>query len=348
MLQPSHIVAIGARTALGLAPEPSAAAVRAGMSRVEEHPYFVDATGQPLRGAYDRRLDEELPCVERMAALAEHALSQLVVRLQLRGELSVPLLLSLPEARPGFGLADEQQLERRLAQVPGALRFHSVRTVSRGHAGALEALHVAAQLVSTGAEGICIVGGVESWFEPRTLAWLSRNGQLMRSDARSAFFPGEGACFVAVASQAIRRHLGLPSLAVVRGTGVATEHAPIKVDRDNLGVGLAEAVGQACRELGGAGGLVDEVYCDINGERYRAEEWGLAILRTHQRFRDPSRYTAPASQWGDLGAATGTALAMLAVAAWQRGYARGPLAVMIAGSEAGRRGALLLEHGTEK
>lgn len=343
-----HIVAIGARTALGLAPEPVAAAVRAGISRVEEHPYLVDATGQPLRGAYDRRLDAELPCVERMAVIADHALAQLGERLPLRGEQPLPLLLSLPEARPGFGLADQHLLERRLAEVHGALRIHSVRTVSRGHAGALEALHVAAQLVSTSTEGICVVGGVESWFDPRTLAWLSRNGQLMRRDARSAFYPGEGACFVAVASQTTRRKLGLPSLAVLRGTGVATENAPIKVDRDNLGIGLAEAVEQACRGIGGVGGLVDDVYCDINGERYRAEEWGLAILRTHHRFRDPARYIAPAGQWGDLGAATGTALAMLAVAAWQRGYARGPLAALIAGSEAGRRGAVLLERGTDK
>ena len=347
MLQPSHIVAISARTALGLAPEPSAAAVRAGISRVEEHPYFIDATGQPLRGAYDRRLDEQLPCLERMAALAEHALSQLVVRLPLLGELSAHLLLSLPEARPGFGLADEQQLERRLAQVPGALRFQSVRTVSRGHAGALEALHVAAQLVSTSAERLCIVGGVESWFEPRTLAWLSRNGQLMCSDARSAFLPGEAACFAMVASQAARREHRLPSLAVIRGTGVTTEQAQIKTDRDNLGIGLSEAVRQACHALGPSD-RVHEIYCDINGERYRAEEWGLAILRTGQWFRDPARYVAPAGQWGDIGAATGTALAMLAIAAWQRGYARGPLAMLFAGSEAGRRGAVVLERCAEQ
>ena len=86
------------------------------------------------------------------------------------------------------------------------------------------------------------------------------------------------------------------------------------------------------------------MYSDINGERYRAEEWGLAILRTATWFRDPAGYIAPASQWGDLGAATGTALAMLAAAAWKRGYARGPLAMLIAGSEAGLRAAVVLEH----
>lgn len=83
------------------------------------------------------------------------------------------------------------------------------------------------------------------------------------------------------------------------------------------------------------------------GSGGRAEEWGLAILRTSQWFRDPAGYVAPAGQWGDLGAATGTALAMLAIAAWQRGYARGPLAMLFAGSEAGRRGVVLLERGAD-
>src|SRR5690606_22604313 len=99
-----------------------------------------------------------------------------------------------------------------------------------GHAGALEALHMAAQAVSTSPEGACVVGGIDSWFEPHTLAWLERNGQLKRTNARSAFFPGEGASFAVVANQDARRRLGLPSLAVMRGSGVATEQARIKAD----------------------------------------------------------------------------------------------------------------------
>lgn len=347
MLDSSHIVGLGARTVVGLLPETSAAAVRAGVSRVEEYPHMIDSTGQPLRGAYDRSVDEGLPAVERMAVLAEHALAVLAARTCSGGALSLPLLLALPEERPGFSAVDEQALERRLARQYGNLHLNSVRTVSRGHAGALEALHLAAQSVSSTVEGACVVGGVESYFEPRTLSWLSQNGQLMRVDARSAFFPGEAACFVMVASQAARRDLRLPSLAVIRGTGITTEQAQIKTDRDNLGIGLSEAVRQACHALGPSD-LVHDIYCDINGERYRAEEWGLAILRMGQRFRDPARYVAPAGQWGDIGAATGMALAMLAIAAWQRGYARGPLAMLFAGSEAGRRGAVVLERGAKQ
>lgn len=246
--------------------------------------------------------------------------------------------------RPGFSAAEQQQLERRLTRAYGALRIQGVRTVSHGHAGGLEALHTAAQVVSGTSTNACIVGGVESWLDPDAIAWLCGARRLVGGGTRSNFFPGEGACFALVLSHAARRSLGVPSLAVIRSGGVATERCSLLSGLDNLGQGLTEAVGQACAGLGGPAGLVDQVYCDINGESFRAQEWGLAILRTSQWLRDPAGYIAPADRWGDLGAATGTALAMLPVAAWQRGYAKGPLALLFAGSDAGRRAAVVLER----
>lgn len=338
----AHIVALGARTAVGLRPETAAAAVRAGISRTQEHPRLVDGRGEPLRAAYDTKLDEDLPSLERIVALAEHCLHQIAAKLPLRAEL--PLLLSTPEPRPGFTTADEQHLERRLAHAYGPLRLLSVRTASRGHAGALEAVHVAAQLVSTTTHQACLVGGAESWLDPRTLAWLSSRRRLAVADARSAFFPGEGACFALVVSHAARRSLGVPSLAAIRSSGVATERCSLQSGLDNLGLGLTAAVRDACAGLGGSAGLVDDIYCDLNGESYRAQEWGLAILRTHPWLRDPAGHIAPADRWGDLGAATGTALSMLPIEAWQRGYDRGPLVLLFAGSDSGRRAAVVLER----
>ena len=344
LLPPAQIVALGARTVVGLRPETAAAAVRAGINRVREHPFLVDDADEPLRAAYDPKLPEDMPGLERMIALAEHCLHQLAASLPVQGELALPLLLATPEPRPGFSAADEQQLERRLTRAYGALRLHSVRTVARGHAGGLEAMHVAMQLLASGAHEACVVGGAESWLEPRTLAWLASRRRLAVSGARSGFFPGEGACFALVLSHAARRSLGVPSLASMRSTGVATEQASLLGRLDNLGHGLTAAVREACGGLGGASELVDEIYCDLDGESYRAQEWGLAILRTHAWLRDPAGHITPADCWGDLGAATGTALAMLPVAAWQRGYARGPRALLFAGSDSGRRAAVVLEQ----
>ena len=43
-----HIVAVGARTPLGLTAESSAAAVRAGIRRLTHHPLFVDRMAEPV------------------------------------------------------------------------------------------------------------------------------------------------------------------------------------------------------------------------------------------------------------------------------------------------------------
>jgi 3-oxoacyl-[acyl-carrier-protein] synthase-1 len=303
----------------------------------------VDAKGEPLRGAFDPLLGVDEPCLARVLALGEHCLEGLAERLGKRDELALPVVLALPEHRPGWTKDHEKAVEKRLDRRFGAIVPQTVRTVARGHAGGLKALQVATQLVDSGMDA-CVVGGIESYFDPATLAWLGDNRQLMQPDARSAFFPGEAACFMLIMHRAAQVGFGLPALAAIRSVGIAEERCRIKTDEDNLGDGLVAAVREAAGGFTAAGQLVDDVFSDINGERYRAEEWGMAILRTSTWFRDPSAYIAPAGQWGDVGAASGTLLSMLATAGWNRGYARGPLAMVIAGSEGGLRGAALLEH----
>src|SRR5450432_4315465 len=97
-----HIVAVGARTPLGLTAEGSAAAVRAGVSRIREHPFMVDMRGQHARMACDARLDPLLAGHARMLALARAALSEVVRKVraplgQLQGQF--PLYIGLSQDR---------------------------------------------------------------------------------------------------------------------------------------------------------------------------------------------------------------------------------------------------------
>ena len=333
-----HLVGFAARTAVGRSAQAAAAAVRAGISRIEQHPRWVDLRGEPIRGAFDHDFGDDMPCPERMLEMASAVLGDLS-RIT---ELSCPILLALPEARPGFGEDDARDLERRLRANPALRKGATVRTVARGHAGGLLALRLATEHLTGDDDGRCIVVGVDSYFDRRTLTWLAHNRQLSGPGIRSGFFPGEGACAVLVAAQHARRSLGWPSLATVRSVGVAREQRLIKTDTDNLGEGLTEAVTAAVRTSGE--GPIDSVYCDINGERYRTEEWGFTILRTAQWFRDPAGYVSASACWGDLGAASGPAAAMLACAAWGRGYAPGPRALVFGGSEAGLRACAVLER----
>jgi 3-oxoacyl-[acyl-carrier-protein] synthase-1 len=82
--------------------------------------------------------------------------------------------------------------------------------------------------------------------------------------------------------------------------------------------------------------------CDQNGEPYRADEFGFALVRLSERFSGGSDFLAPADCWGDVGAASGPLFVALAAAAAERGYARGPYYLAWASSESGERVAALL------
>ncbi|AGC43128.1 hypothetical protein MYSTI_01796 [Myxococcus stipitatus DSM 14675] len=346
MSQSVHIVALGARTVIGLSAETSAAAARAQISRIREHPHLVDRRGEPIRVSLDAELDPGLTSWQRLRKLAVPPLCAVLTKLSSGSDWRAPLelLLALPEPRPGWSDADSQRLAEALARTaPPTGGQLQVFVAERGHAGGLHALAQGAQKIACGAKDLCIIGGVDSYLEPCTLDWLDANRQLVGQGARSGFFPGEGAGFIALASPHALRTLRMPSLAKVRGFHGAQETRLIKTNTECLGEGLAAAISGAVSCLRPQE-YVDTIYCDINGERYRSEEWGFALMRTQHAFKDATRYVAPANCWGDVGAASGALLSILAVRAWERSYSRGPLALVWGSSESGLRSSVLLEQ----
>lgn len=343
-----HIVAIGARTPLGLSAETSAAAMRAGISRLVEHPFMVDANGDRIINGRDPVLDPALLGAKRLVEIAKSPLLEVAAKLSEKTEVRIPVtcLLGLPEERPGFSNPDADLVAQALRDLPlPGLSEVTLEPFGRGHAAALAGLAEARSRIERGQSEICIVGGVDSYLHHETLDWLQSHRQLAIADARAAFFPGEGASFVAVASDRAQRQHQWPSLATLLGVGLATETKLIKSDEDNFGEGLTEAVVEAAAGLRVPDELIEEIYCDINGERYRAEEWGFVLLRAAQLFRDGTRYQCPASEWGDMGAASGALFVMLAVAALRRSGEGTGRTMAWAGSEAGSRVAALIAEG---
>jgi len=338
------ITAVTARTPVGLRADSSAAAVRAGISRQRFHPHFVDPTGERIRGATDGLLDSNIQGTPRLAALAGDALAQMCRLLPRTGTaVRIPVLLSVPEHRPGFMAADEAKLLAELQRA--APPMLALQVAHRGHAGALHALGLAAQWISAGQAELVLVGGVESYFHADTIDWLIENDQLAMENGRSPFVPGEGACFLALASAQI----GLPALAWLRGAHSTQETSLIKTDAINQAKALTAAVNHAAAGLRLPDEAVDDVWCDLNGERYRTDEWSYVLQRSPHVFKQEHgkavSYQMAADAWGDMGAASGALLTMLAVRSWQRSYAQGPRALVFAGSEKGLRSAVVLEKG---
>jgi 3-oxoacyl-[acyl-carrier-protein] synthase-1 len=341
------IVAFGARTPLGMQAAGSAAAYRAGLSAAGEHPFMIDRLGDPMPGALDPGLSPTLPGTDRLMALVETALREVCAPLKAlaRRRLRFPMYLALPELRPGFSRRDADQIRARVTSVENLpIDISDVGILTEGHAGGLSALGLAADHIEQGRFDACLVGGVDSYFQPDTMEWLDANRQLVGADGRSAFVPGEAAGFCLLMSDRINASLGLRALAQVGARAAGRETKRMKTESICLGEGLTTVVHRVVSRLTPPSETVNGIICDINGERYRGEEWGFVCLRLPEFFDDPVGYSSPADCWGDVGAASGPLFAMLACHAAERGYGNGPRTLLWGSSEGGLRAAVLLTN----
>ena len=340
-----EIVAIGARTPVGHDAVSSAAAVRAGIARCSEYP-FATLDGAPLIAAADARLDPLLEGNARLEPLLASALAEAARELAAASPHhgAHHLLLALPEARPGFGKREAGELlGLALASMRRAGLRADVRVAGHGHAGAVQAVEQAARLVADHPDALCWVAGVDSWLHADTLLWLEDQRRCAQPGVRSGFIPGEAAGCIVLAHPDLRRRLRLPVLAVVRGVHTAREAHLRTCETGTFGEGMSDAVAGAASVLRLPDEQVDAHYNDINGERYRSEEWGFVAMRTAAVWRS-LQYEAPADRWGDVGAAFVPLGVILGVQSFRRNYAPGPRAMITAGSDAGLRGALLLQR----
>ncbi len=337
------IVATGARTPVGLRAPTSAAAVRAGICRHGFHPTMIDGAGDPLRFALDGRLDPELRGSARAEVLAVSAMRECLEPLASLGRVSLSLWVGLPEERPGWSQSSSDAVMRALSgELMRWTQPDRVMSVPRGHAAGLVALELALCDLQSGRTHACVIGGVDTYLHHATIDWLDETRQLLTSTNRSAFVPGEAGGFFVVTTDATARAWRLPALATIRGVATSVEPNTIKSGRVCTGEGLTAAIRDATLPLRLPVEKIASTYCDINGERYRSEEFLYVPLRSWAPFVDANRYEAPADAWGDVGAASGPLYVVLAVASGQRGYARGPHVLAWTSSEAGTRAAVTL------
>ncbi|WBS00589.1 beta-ketoacyl synthase N-terminal-like domain-containing protein [Pseudoduganella sp. SL102] len=349
--EPIHIAAPGAATAVGRDAWASAAAVRAGISGFVEHPWMIDRAGEPMRAAPAPWLDPGLSGAARLAALLLPAVAQALSPVTDLPEGAEPvrtgLVLGLPAPRPGLD-ADVRAALVAAVRAGFGDRLAGIEVFPAGHAAGLLALGAAARLLHQGALDACVVAGVDSYLEAETLEWLEHCGQLHGAGTLNnawGFVPGEGAGAVLAMRRPVAARLGCGSLGRILSVGAGMEACRIKTRTVCTGAGLTQAFRQALAPLAGGDGAITDVYCDMNGEPYRADEYAFTAVRTKEAFVSVSDFIAPADCWGDVGAAGAPLHLALAAIAGAKGYARGKLAFTWASAEGGERAAALMATG---
>lgn len=339
------IVGHGARTPLGYDCSSSAAAVRCGISAIAEHPFMIDRFGQPMKVTRDVSLATQLEASGRLSELLISAALEAIAPLSKASSLpEVSLVVSIGESRPGQEVPTDVKVTRALCNVlANEMPVGRVLHWMRGHAGGIEAMNVARHMIFEEQAEIVLVGGVDSYIVPETLEWLDEIEQLHSDNNIYGFCPGEAAGVVLITRDETARKLGLVQLLDLVSVGSGIEKNLIKTEDICLGHGLAAAFGLVASPLGESE-TVDRILCDMNGERYRGNEYGFAVLKTSKLFKNAAEVQTPADCWGDVGAASGPLFACLAVEAEKRGYSHGPLTLIWASSEGGHRSAAIFRR----
>ncbi len=177
---------------------------------------------------------------------------------------------------------------------------------------------------------------VDSYACPFALDWLGESGRLKGDVHPTGLVPGEAAAALLLEPNRRGLHDGRPPLA--RITAVASGQDADLADETTAPRGRVLA--DVLRPL--LGDETGDIYLDLNGETWRASEWGHALHALAPL--DVPKLHHPASEIGDTGAAAFAVNAILAARSLQRGYARGTQVAVAASTDTGEIGGILLRR----
>lgn len=337
------VAGVGAATAIGATAPASTAATRAGIAGFSEHPYMLDQRGDPIVMAIAPYIPIDIAGADRLLALALSAAAESMASMaENHNRLSCPAIIGFPQVRPGMSTEIAEEFKRRFPkEIPGKLKISEVTVIPAGHSAGLMALEAGRRIILSGNADSCLIGGVDSYLDPDTLEWLDGNEQLHSGINAWGFIPGEAAGFCFLVSRRFLERHKLKSLCRILSIGTSREKNLIKTDTVCIGEGLTKACRQALQHLP-VEARIDNIICDMNGETYRADEYGFTMARVSERFVDPANFQTPADCWGDVGAASGPLFITLAAFAGMKGYAPGPHTLVWNSSESGDRAAAII------
>jgi 3-oxoacyl-[acyl-carrier-protein] synthase I len=336
-------------TPVGLTARATAAAIRAGISRVREST-ILDKQFERLFTTFLE--DEHLPALkdslavsmrsvtarhQRMLRLASEALHEATQSC----DRPPILFLALPEPQPWGDPVGVDFLEHLTEQANVKLELKQSQVFRQGRAGGLIAVERALALLATGLTTQVLVGSVDTYCDARLLAMMDAEERLKVKGLSDGFVPGEGAAFLLLGTTGEAKRQKRTPIARIISSGLGHEPGHRYSTKPYLGDGLAQAFQMLFQRVPPQTPRIHCVYSGLNGESFWTKEWGVAYLRHSQYFESEFRTEHPAEFTGDPGAALGPMMLALAAIGTHKGYQQEPCLVWCS-SDREERAAVLL------
>ena len=336
----------------------ASAAFRCGLSRQRElldWPYFDEKThnenlfiGHPAAGVSDgfQRIGRllKIGCYA-LADMKQYSVFKDLDPLRLGFRIVIPTSYS----DQGIQLDSEEvsSFLIRLRQVNQIeVEEKNVCVYPEGSVGTISAIQEAFKLIENGYLDYCLVGAIDSLLDAQRLIGLITTGKIKSVDNPTGLVPGEAACFILIERLTSAKKRGTTSEVVL--------HQPSKVmssdernENDELPTGekwyeaMMQALKNACTTTDEKG----TIYCDLNGDAFRAADFGNALVRLSSTYSlGDWRREIPALSFGDTGAASGLLAACLTIRTFSRGYFWGNKTLISMLSHCGHKGAMVLER----
>lgn len=335
------VTSTGMACPVGLTSAAACAAMRAGISIFEELPYR-DNQGEPVIGAPVPEVGPELDRDQRLVEILALALKDCLKDHPSLRTPHVPLLVCLAEEnRPGGAASFASSIQAAIETKIGS-KFHreQSRTIATGHAAGFEALRLARKLLQASDIPACLVCGVDSYINARSLLWLDQHWRLKTPASEHGLIPGEAAAAVLV-----QRTPSAESALEIVGLGFGQEKAHVLSEEPLLGLGLTAAARAALAEAGLGFHEMDWRVSDVTGEQYGFKELPLVEGRLVRKVRKiPQPIWHSADSTGDTGAAAGIVQLVMVDQAFRKQYAPGDRAICFCSSVNGERAAAVLQR----
>ena len=326
------VTACGMSTAVGLTAPAACAALRARLDNFQET-RFISQSGDWILGA-EVPLSESWRGLPRMSELLIGPIRECLARANERSK-EIPILLCFPESERVGRLAG---LEEKLVAHLEATLDHSLQQSSRTYAfggvGGAVAIRDARKMIQEGATEV-IVAGVDSFLTAETLRVFDREDRLLTAANSNGFIASEAGAAVLLSSSGAGLKL--------RGIGLGNEEASIGSGEPTRAEGMVSAMRQGLDEAGLTYNDISYRIADLAGEQFYFREATLAQARLWRGERDPEDVWHPADGMGETGAAVVPICLGVGLAAAQKAYAPGPIALVHAAHDDGRRAAIVLE-----
>jgi 3-oxoacyl-[acyl-carrier-protein] synthase-1 len=356
-MQPRAVIAsVGVRSAIGLSAVETAMMLRAGSAAMAESA-LVDSTEEIVTFCVQPTLPPTLVGWERLGQLAIPPMREALAPFgKTAAELRMKLVLCVDEigkremaraqtgafgdkvhpAAPMVNYVHERAKELVTSKIP-------IQLCARGSAGPATIMEDIVSSLERGEHDAILLGGLHTDYDPERIADLQEQGRLYSSENLDALIPGECAAFVVLVAPSLARHWHVPAHAGIVAFGQAWEEATPDNDHPAMeAYGLTSAVKLATKSTIEAGMKIGWSITDMTFEMRAVYEWQAMLVRTRSAWGEPYVVDSPAQRIGNLGAAAMPFAMAMAHEGARRGVAPHRGCLVLAASDGGARGAVLL------